>query len=334
MPELPEVERAAALVRVLANGKRIDRVETTQDNLVFSGITHEEFSSEVSGRLVKNAARYGKCFYIELDGSGRIPVLHFGMTGMLQVRGRSTPQYRSNVGDPDGVWPPRFVKFILHIQNDDCDPVEIAFCDARRLGRIRLVASPLTEPPISELGFDPVLSMPSLENFQSSVLKRTCPIKALLLDQSFSAGVGNYLADEILYQAKVHPEQRCNTLANDQVQALHQQVADVCRIAVQVNADDSKYPEHWLFKHRWGKGKKAKSTMKLHSGELADIRWVTVGGRTSAYVPQIQKLPTKRKRHDEVCEESDVEQRRSKRQRSKVHDVAHVLSYLMELPTP
>ncbi|KIJ68770.1 hypothetical protein HYDPIDRAFT_25023 [Hydnomerulius pinastri MD-312] len=302
MPELPEVERAAALLRDVAKGKTIHHVETTEDKLVFSGITHDEFARETRGRTVKDVARYGKCFYIELEGEGRMPVLHFGMTGMLQVRGQETPQYRRKVGESAGVWPPRFAKFILHIQGETSGFTEVAFCDARRLGRIRMAASPLSEPPISELGFDPILSMPSIEDFQNSVSKRSCPIKALLLDQTFSAGVGNYLADEILYQAKVHPEQRCNTLDNDQVLALHHQVADICRIAVEANAGDSKYPDHWLFKYRWGKGKGAKLKMKLPSGDPASIKWITVGGRTSAYVTEVQKLPSKRKRCDEAPE--------------------------------
>jgi formamidopyrimidine-DNA glycosylase len=74
--------------------------------------------------------------------------------------------------------------------------VEIAFMDARRLGRIRLCTSPADEPPISELGFDPILSMPDMEDFKPLVLKRSCPVKALLLDQSFSAGVGNWVAGD------------------------------------------------------------------------------------------------------------------------------------------
>jgi formamidopyrimidine-DNA glycosylase len=85
----------------------------------------------------------------------------------------------------------------LHIEGKTPGTVtELAFSDARRLGRIRLVIHPRDEPPISELGFDPILSMPQLWEFQALVLKRSCPIKALLLDQSFSAGVGNYLAGE------------------------------------------------------------------------------------------------------------------------------------------
>jgi len=66
----------------------------------------------------------------------------------------------------------------------------------------------------------------------------------------------------------------------------------VCKTATSVNADDSLFPENWLFKHRWGKGKKKKAQhiLSLPSGDPATIKWVTVGGRTSAYVVELQKL--------------------------------------------
>lgn len=86
-------------------------------------------------------------------------------------------------------------QFILHLKGTtDAETMQVAFLDARRLGRIRLCASPLTEPPISALGFDPILGMPSADDFKKAVRKRSCPVKALLLDQSFSAGVGNWVA--------------------------------------------------------------------------------------------------------------------------------------------
>lgn len=109
----------------------------------------------------------------------------------------------------------------------------------------------MLEPPISELGFDPILCMPTIAAFRSKVQNRTCPIKALLLNQSFSAGVGNWVADEILYHAHIHPEERCNGLTDEQIEKLHEHTSEVCRIAVEVNADDSKFPDDWLFKHRW-----------------------------------------------------------------------------------
>ncbi|KAF8061000.1 DNA glycosylase/AP lyase [Lyophyllum atratum] len=292
MPELPEVERATRIMQEVAVGKIIERVETVEDEIVFSGMTHEEFAKEITGRHVVSASRYGKCFYLELDGEGRMPVLHFGMTGMLQVKGELPTHYRETPKSANTDWPPRFVKFILHlVDNVTGETEQLAFLDARRLGRIRLRASPLTEAPISELGFDPILSMPSVEDFTSSVLKRSCPIKALLLDQTFSAGVGNWVADEILYNARIHPEQKCNALSAEQLTALHHQTSEVCRIAISVNADDSKFPEHWLFKHRWGKGKKKAHTLKLPSGEPATIKWIKVGGRTSAYVAELQNAP-------------------------------------------
>lgn len=137
------------------------------------------------------------------------------------MRGRPTPQYKSNLSESSDDWPPRFVKvshyrpslfaadfnpwirqFILFIQENDSGFTELAFCDARRLGRIRMASSPLSEPPISDLGFDPILSMPPLRDFRNTVVRRTCPIKALLLDQSFSAGIGNYLAG---LQSRLYP---------------------------------------------------------------------------------------------------------------------------------
>ena len=164
-------------------------------------------------------------------------------------------------------------QFILHLVAEETgETIQLAFLDARRLGRIRLRLQPSKEPPISELGFDPLLSMPTFEEFASLVSKRSCPIKALLLDQSFSAGVGNWVAgdvtwspscrrilltflhsDEILYNSRIHPEQRSNLLTLEQLTLLHHQTSEICRIAVSVNADDSRFPEHWLFQHRWAR---------------------------------------------------------------------------------
>ncbi|KAH9060771.1 AtMMH-1 [Lactarius vividus] len=298
MPELPEVERAAALLRSIALGKQIQRVETLQDDIMYANTTHDAFANEISWRTVKTVGRYGKVFYLELDGEGRHPVLHFGMTGMLQLRGKMPVHYREAPRKASTEWPPRFMKFILHIgpasSDQEKEVTEVAFLDARRLGRIRLCESPLAEPPISNMGFDPILSMPDFEDFSKGVLKRACPIKALLLDQSFSAGVGNWVADEVLYHARIHPEQRANSLAENQILALHQQIRHVCTFAVEVNADDTKFPDNWLFKYRWGKGKKVKGddkpTLKLPDGRPATIKWITVGGRTSAYVAELQHI--------------------------------------------
>ncbi|EJD04278.1 AtMMH-1 [Fomitiporia mediterranea MF3/22] len=309
MPELPEVHRAANFIKTHAQGKTIIKVDANEDTIVFSGTTHEEFANAVRGRTVKDVGRYGKVFYLDLDGDGPMPVMHFGMTGNILIKGESPLTYKEGPKKSDTLWPPRFTKCILHLENPPPAPAtQIAFIDPRRLGRIRLCKEPLLEPPISLLGFDPILRMPSLDDFSKSVLKRSCPVKALLLDQSFSAGVGNWVADEILYHSRVHPEQRCNTLSSDQVSVLYKNTSYVCQTAISVNADADKFPDNWLFNHRWGKGKKKHlNPLKLPSGELATIKWLKVGGRTSAFVTELQTANASKLGSDNRKEEADEE---------------------------
>lgn len=93
-------------------------------------------------------------------------------------------------------------------------------------------------------------------------------------------------SDEVLYNAKLHPEQYSDTFSSEQLKQLHKSIMYVCQTAVDLLADSSKFPDDWLFNHRWGKGKKDSPTT-LPNG--AKITFLTVGGRTSCVVPSVQK---------------------------------------------
>lgn len=93
-------------------------------------------------------------------------------------------------------------------------------------------------------------------------------------------------SDEVLYNAKLHPEQYSDTFSSAQIKKLHTSIHYICGTAVSLLGDSSKFPDEWLFKHRWGKGKKD-SPKTLPSG--AKITHITVGGRTSCVVPSVQK---------------------------------------------
>lgn len=93
-------------------------------------------------------------------------------------------------------------------------------------------------------------------------------------------------SDEVLYHARLHPEQYSDTFSSEQVRQLHTSIIHVCQTAVDLLGDSSKFPDEWLFNHRWGKGKKDAPTT-LPSG--ARITFLTVGGRTSCVVPSVQK---------------------------------------------
>ncbi|KAI9246606.1 hypothetical protein BY458DRAFT_527774 [Sporodiniella umbellata] len=183
-------------------------------------------------------------------------------------------------------WPPKYWKLqILFTLGDK--KVQFGFKDPRRIARLRLVQEPLTSEPISRLGFDPILSMPSFEAFCDLVGQRSVPLKVLLLDQSFSAGVGNWVADEVLYQSKIHPAQYSHTLTQDELRTLYNVIQYVCQTAVDVEADEEKFPSDWLMKYRWNKGR------GLGKGILPDgqvLKFETIGGRTTAYSPSRQVL--------------------------------------------
>lgn len=93
------------------------------------------------------------------------------------------------------------------------------------------------------------------------------------------------MADEVLYQARIHPEQYSNTFNTEQIERLHESIVSVCTTACETLADSEQFPETWLMKYRWDKGKKDSNV--LPNGEK--IVHLKVGGRTSAIVPSVQK---------------------------------------------
>jgi formamidopyrimidine-DNA glycosylase len=278
MPELPEVERMRSDIHACCVGKRITKVVAQEDTIVFNGVTSDEFVKALVGRVVVDTKRYGKNMWLVLDSAPH-PMLHCGMTGNIRIKSSKPLQFMDF--STDDQWPPRFEKFTMEME----DGAELAFADARRLGRIRLVHDPMTELPISRLGFDPIHSMPSIQEFKDRIAKKRVPVKARLLDQAFAAGVGNWVADEVLHLSKIHPNEYTQDLTPQQLEAMYQQITHVCNTAVDAAAESDKFPEDWIFHHRWNK---RKGTVHPKTGHK--IEFLTVGGRTSAFLPQVQKL--------------------------------------------
>ncbi|ORY22697.1 hypothetical protein BCR39DRAFT_551063 [Naematelia encephala] len=272
MPELPEVERARKLIQDTCRGYKIASVDSTPDTIVYTGgDDHEAFAcpilsaKEMLGRTIESCERKGKIFWMNLSGQGRMPVMHFGMTGMVILKGVEPAWYVRRHKEVAKAWPPRFYKFALKLEPQEGsvsdEPRELAFIDSRRLGRLRLLPAPVHEhPPISLLGFDPVLNHPSFEEFKGLLAKKKGTVKHVLLDQSFSAGVGNWIADEILYQSRIHPATPVPALSETQLEALHHYTRAIPLRAVEVNAEHKQFPSDWLFRHRWGKGTREKKS--------------------------------------------------------------------------
>jgi formamidopyrimidine-DNA glycosylase len=279
MPELPEVERGRLIATKVAAGRRIVDARCADDSIVFEGVAAARFREALVGRRVKAVRRHGKHLWFELDRRPW-PCLHFGMTGGFHTApGGPRVTLKSSTKRPDSSWPPRFTKLQLVFD----DGGELVVADARRLGRIRLRRDPATEPPISLLGFDAHRSLPPLAEFRELVRQRSAPLKALLLDQSFAAGVGNWIADEVLYQARLDPRRRANSLSDTEIARMRTALKLVIDTSVRLSNDSDRYPRGWLFHRRWGKNPRA---VTLRGDR---IRHITLGGRTTAWVPGVQR---------------------------------------------
>jgi formamidopyrimidine-DNA glycosylase len=264
VPELPEVETVRRLAESALRGRRIASAAVSDDPLVFDGVAPRRVAAALRGRTVTAVRRKGKHFWLELE-DGPAVLFHLGMSGWLETyAGGARPRFWKIEIAPEGG--PR-----------------VAMTDARRLGRIRLRREPLAEPPLDRLGPDALDELPTASGLGALLRRRTAPVKAVLLDQTVLSGVGNWIADEVLYQAGVDPRRPAASLDGREVGWLRSALASVIRRAVDAGADDARLPRTWLFHYRWGRKKDARTAR----GER--IVHLTVGGRTTAVVPSRQR---------------------------------------------
>jgi formamidopyrimidine-DNA glycosylase len=263
VPELPEVEAARRRAERQLVGRRILAVATVPDPIVFEGTSPRRLAA-LRGREILAVRRRGKHLWMELDRRPHL-LFHFGMSGGFRLVGPDDPR-------------PRFWKLDLVAEG----PRRLAFTDPRRLGRVRLRRNPEGEAPVKNLGFDVLDELPPTPEIVEILARHGAPVKAVLLDQSLFAGVGNWIADEVLYQAGLDPRRPASSLAREEVGRLRSRLGDIVRRAVAVDADSARFPRTWLFHRRWGRKPGA------HTARGEPIAFLTVGGRTTAWVPSRQ----------------------------------------------
>lgn len=295
MPELPEVERARRQLEKVAVGKEIEFLTSlyeTDFNVFDDTTRRKDYGLEsIVGKKVVSVGRKGKQLWIELSSKPHL-VLHFGMTGGISVKndpdnftymGQKSKKQKVTEDEPAD-WPPRFTKMEVILS----EKYHIAYTDPRRFGKIGMCdIKPIDHPAVSKLGFDCLYQMPSQEEFQALVDKnrKASTIKGLLLDQSFSAGVGNWIADECLYDARLHPSRPVKSLSSEEIECLRTSLERIVRQAVDANNDHTKYPPTWLFHLRWNSRGRAKN------GETSDgvrVKMAKIAGRSTLFAPSLQ----------------------------------------------
>lgn len=202
MPELPEVETIKEDLRGLVVGSRIERAEVVDASLVEQP-SSEEFVRRLEGARMKDARRRAKHLIVELD-SGDALVLQLKIGGQLLLV-------------PPVEEPASALMLVLDLDGGR----RLFLRDQTGFTRARVLDAEGIEARLSALGPEPFGDAFSAEYLRAKLSSRKVQIKAALLDQKVVSGIGNIYVDEILYDARLHPRRKSNTLTEGEWGALY-----------------------------------------------------------------------------------------------------------------
>ena len=267
MPELPEVENARRiLARSQLPGRTVTGIQIGWSNSVKSPAL-EDFVLGLHSRRMEAVERRGKYILLPLD-SGDTFIIHLGMTGGVSVQPLSReldPMVRHTFALDDGrvLW----------------------FRDPRRFGHVWLSSDLANTLPA--LGPEPLSDEFSAEYLAGKFARRTAPVKALLLEQSVAAGLGNLYVDESLYYAGIHPSREAASLASGEISRLRDCIVRVLNAAIALYDEvrEQLWPDPPSALHTWTIPRKNNEPCPRCGSPIAAIR---VRARGTFFCPTCQ----------------------------------------------
>jgi formamidopyrimidine-DNA glycosylase len=272
MPELPEVETVKNELVPHIVGRKLTGI-----TLLWEGIVKKpsaaDFRSRLIGQQITGMSRRGKYLIVSLSSEDRL-ILHLKMSGSLLI-------------SRDSSEPPKYTRAIIHLD----DGISVFFRDPRKFGAMWLVED--TSSVIKKLGPEPLEADFTSQVLAQRLSQRKAPIKALLLDQSVIAGIGNMYADEALFATRIHPLRTGESLSRDEIERLHHAIQQILRAAIgNKGASIVNYyrpggetgTAHFEFKVAHGHGK----TCPIHQ---TPIQRITVRNRGTYFCPKCQAEP-------------------------------------------
>jgi formamidopyrimidine-DNA glycosylase len=258
VPELPDVEHFKRRFAGAAEGRRVAEILVT-DPGILRNVTALELDRAFRGHRFDEPRRRGKWLIAPTDGPALL--IHFGMTGDLSWA-------------PDASGRHRHDRVILIL-----DSGELRYRNMRKLGGAWLAATPgQVEDLLGHLGPD-ALDLGRRE-FLDLLRGRRGRIKTALMDQSFIAGIGNLLADETLWRARIHPSRPIEELSDDERRTLFRELRAVVRTSV------DRYPAGSHLRWNSARGRPAARCPRCGTALTRSV----VGGRTTYFCPACQDL--------------------------------------------
>ncbi len=267
MPELPEVENARRiLLRAGLPGRTITDVQVGWAATVRQPAL-EDFLLGLPSKRVEDVGRRGKYLLLPLD-TGETFIIHLGMTGGLSVQSASR--------DRD--------LMVRHTFLLD-DARTLWFRDPRKFGHLWLTDN--LDETLPALGPEPLSADFTVERLAQKLDNRNAPIKALLLEQSVVAGLGNLYVDESLYYTGIHPERRAGSLSLAEVSNLRDNIVKILKAAISRydRAREEQWPDPPSALHTWTIPRKEGEPCLRCAANIVSIR---VRGRTTYLCPACQ----------------------------------------------
>ena len=259
MPELPDVEVFRRYIDSTSLHQKIESAEVKNEKIL-GGVSARELQSTLKGRTFESTRRHGKNLFVALDNGGWL-LMHFGMTGDLE--------YFEDL-DRD----PPHDRFLISFENG----YHLAFEDQRMFGNVDLIEDLDDFVRKKKLGPDALELDPA--SFRERFEGRKGSVKAALMNQQLVAGVGNIYSDEMLFQARLHPETRIEQLDDATLEKLFEETRRVLETAIERGAYPQELPDNFLLSHR-REGERCPRS----NGE---IRKLKAAGRTAYYCPACQ----------------------------------------------
>ena len=212
MPEGPEVRTIVYELNEAIKDKQIDKIVfSNTDQKISSPITNTELATKLKAKIVKKVNRIGKYIDIELDDQTHL-VLHLLITGRLSFYNKDNNEI------------PKYFKASINFT----DGTRLCLGDKRGWTKLKIMTTDEIENynNFTDLGIDVFSPEYTIENF-SKALNAKKPIYLVLMDQKIISGLGNIYVNEILFQAKVHPQKQAHTLDKEQVEDLYKIVKQI-----------------------------------------------------------------------------------------------------------
>ncbi len=266
MPELPDVETYKRSAADPSAGRTVRRV-VVSDRGILAGVSPETLRQRLEGAQIGRTRRHGKHLLIEAKGAGAL-AMHFGTNGALHL-------VHADEADP------RFTRLRLEFADGD----RLDYVNPRRIGNVQLATS--ADDFIAKAGLGPDALDPrfGLRAFEQLVRGTKRDIKTLLMDQELVAGIGNLYADEILFQARIHPATPAGALDKGAIRRLLATLKRVLKTASDrgTGAEHGveRLPKTYLLRERHAGGHCPRC-----GAPLATLR---IGGRTTYCCPHCQR---------------------------------------------